>query len=144
MSAAGLSFSTGGSSEPSRTPRALRVVVADDERDTVATLTALLREEGYEVRQAFDGRDALAAIREFDPDVAILDIGMPGMTGWDVARAVRKNNGHRPLLIAVSGQYTKGADKALGQITGFKHHLTKPCDPKVLLALLTPLATRVG
>src|SRR5881394_1965981 len=104
----GLYFSA-DSAEPSRTPRALRVLVADDERDTVITLTALLREEGYEVRQAFNGRDAVAAILEFDPDVAILDIAMPGMTGWDVARTVRRNNGDKPLLIAMSGQYTKGA-----------------------------------
>ena len=117
-------------------PRALRVLVADDERDTVTTLAALLREEGYEVRSAQNGREAIAVVAEFDPDVAILDIAMPGMTGWDVARAVRKGDEDRPLLIAISGQYVKGADKALAQMTGFNYYLVKPCDPNVLLTLL--------
>jgi DNA-binding response OmpR family regulator len=129
--------------EPSLTPRALRVLIADDEHDTVTTLSALLREEGYEVQQAYSGRDAVATIHTFDPDVAILDIAMPGMTGWDVARTVRKNNAKRPLLIAISGAYTKGADKVLAQIAGFDYYLAKPCDPNVLMALLVPLTTRL-
>jgi two-component system CheB/CheR fusion protein len=119
------------------------VVVADDERDTVMTLTALLREDGYEVRWVLNGRDAVGVIEEFDPDVAILDIAMPGMTGWDVARAVRKGDSDRPLLIAISGQYTKGADKALAQMAGFNHYLCKPCDPNVLMDLLAHLS-RIG
>jgi len=142
MPASGLYFRT-DSGEPSGVPRALRVLVADDETDTVMTLAALLRHEGYEVRSAYNGRDAMAAIGEFDPDVAILDIAMPGMTGWDVARVVRtRDDSDRPLLIAISGQYTKGADKVLAQITGFNYYLMKPCDPNALLALLSPLATR--
>jgi DNA-binding response OmpR family regulator len=136
----GIQFSA-GSDERSRVPRALRVLVADDERDTVETLAAILRDEGYELRLAYDGPGAVKGIQDFDPDVAILDIAMPGMTGWDVARAVRKNNGHRPLLIAISGEYTKGADKALAQIAGFKHYLLKPCDPNALLALIAPIAS---
>jgi len=83
----------------------------------------------------------LAAFVEFDHDVAIIDIAMPGMTGWDVARTVRKlHDGTRPLLIACSGHYTKGSDKALAQLVGFSHCLPKPCDPGELLALLKPLA----
>jgi len=115
--------------------------VVDDERDTVVTLMAILRHEGFETRGVHDGKSALAAIAEFDPDVVIADISMPGMTGWDVAREVRKvGNQERPLLIAVSGIYVKAADRALAQMVGYKHFLPKPCDPRELLSLLAPLA----
>jgi DNA-binding response OmpR family regulator len=135
-------FPSGSSPDESHAPRSLRVLIADDERDTVLMLMAILRDEGHEVRGVHNGKDALAAFVEFDPDVAIIDIAMPGMTGWDVARTVRKlHDGTRPLLIACSGHYTKGSDQALAKMAGFTHCLPKPCDPDELLALLKPLAT---
>ena len=121
----------------SSAPRSLRVLVVDDDRDTVLTLMALLREEGHETKGVYDGRQALQAIPEFDADAVIMDIAMPQLTGWDTARQIRELIGPaRPLLIALSGQYTKGADRVLSQIAGFDYYLTKPCDPNVLLALL--------
>ena len=132
----GLFFSS-VSDESSRAPRALRVLIVDDERDLVLTLMALLRDEGYETKGVYSGKDALAAIADFDPDAVLVDIAMPGMTGWDVARQIRRfHPGDRPRLIALSGQYTQGADKILAQMTGFDGYLIKPCDPKVLVALL--------
>jgi len=121
----------------SAAPRSLRVLVVDDDRDTVLTLMALLREEGHETKGVYDGRQALQALPEFDADAVIMDIAMPQLTGWDTARQIRELIGlARPLLIALSGQYTKGADRVLSQIAGFDYYLTKPCDPNVLLALL--------
>jgi DNA-binding response OmpR family regulator len=115
----------------------LRVVVIDDERDTVLTLVALLRDEGYEAKGVHDSRDAVRVVQEFDADAAIIDIAMPGLTGWDVARGIREAMGDkRPLLIAVSGEYTKSADRALAGMAGFNHYLVKPCEVNVLLALL--------
>ena len=132
----GLFFSS-ESDEPSRAQRALRVLIADDERDIVLTLMAILRDEGYETKGVYSGKDVLAAVAEFDPDAVLLDIAMPGMTGWDVARQIRRlHPGDRPRLVALSGQYTQGADKILAQMTGFDGYLTKPCDPKVIVALL--------
>lgn len=126
------------SSKALATARSLRVLVVDDDRDTVLTLMALLREEGHETQGVYNGRDALQAIRDFDADAVILDIAMPQLSGWDTARQVREAVGRaRPLLIALSGQYTKSADRVLSQIAGFDYYLTKPCDPNVLLALLT-------
>ena len=117
--------------------RALRVLVADDERDTVLTLTELLREEGHETHGVYDGNDVMPAIREFDPDVVLLDISMPGMTGWDVARKIRHVCGQeRPLLIAISGVYKEAADQILGKLAGFNYYLAKPYDPSVLITLL--------
>ncbi len=119
------------------------MLIVDDERDQVLTLSELLREEGYETKGVYSGRDALAAVDEFDPDVVLLDIAMPDMTGWDVARQIRSavpENEKRPVLIAISGEYTKSADRILGQITGFHHYFYKPFDPKLLLKLLARLS----
>jgi DNA-binding response OmpR family regulator len=129
--------STSSPSTQSPARRPLRVVVIDDERDIVHTLVALLREEGHEAKGVCNSRDALKAVQELEAEAAIIDIAMPGLTGWDVARAIRETLGEkRPLLIAVSGEYTKSADRLLGKIVGFDHYLKKPCEFSVLLALL--------
>ena len=120
-----------------RVRRALRVLVADDEPDTVLTLIELLREEGHEAHGVRDGTEVMPAIREFDPDVVLLDIAMPGMSGWEVARKIRQVCGQeRPLLIAISGVYKQSADQILGKLAGFNYYLAKPYDPSVLITLL--------
>jgi twitching motility two-component system response regulator PilG len=118
--------------------RDLRVVVIDDEPDAVMTLLELLREQGYRAEGFGGGAQALQAIPALDPDVIICDIAMPAPNGWDVAKQVRATRGRekRPLMIAISGRYTKGADRVLAQISGFNFFLTKPYDPQVLLALV--------
>jgi len=130
-------------SAPALAPRArrrLRVLIADDERDQVATLAAILNDEGHDVREVYRGTEVLRMIADFDPDVALLDIGMPGMTGYDVAREVREHYGAgRPLLIAVTG-WKKSSDRILAQLAGFDHHLPKPFESQQLLELLEPLA----
>jgi CheY-like chemotaxis protein len=123
-----------------RRPPGLRVLVADDERDQVTTLALLLQDEGHEVREVYRGSQVLRMVRDFDPDVALIDIGMPGMTGYDVAREVRQVYGKgRPLLIAVTG-WKQSSDKILAQLAGFDHHLAKPFDPLALIELIRPLA----
>ena len=124
--------------------RVARIMVVDDEPDTVLTLLELLRAEGYEAEGFASGKAALARLAAFDPDVVISDIAMPHLSGWDVAKEVRERMGDkRPVLIAISGQYTKGADKVLAQMKGFNYYLTKPCDPNTLLSLLGPLAAHL-
>ena len=116
--------------------RQLRVVVADDDRDAVLTLATVLEHEGHEVREVYRGSEVLRLVRDFDPDVALIDISMPGMTGYDVAREIRQLFGaRRPTLIAVTG-WKKTSDKILAQIAGFDHHLAKPFETDALLALL--------
>lgn len=115
----------------------MRVLIADDNRDAVLTLMALLGDEGHQVRGVFQGSDVLPAIRDFDPDAVLLDIKMPGLSGYDVARKIRSKYGEaRPRLIAISGHYKLGADRVLAEIVGFNHHVGKPYDPRALLALL--------
>ena len=118
-------------------PRSLRVIVVDDERDSVDTLTALLNDEGHEVRGLTRGKDVLDAVAEFNPDAVLLDIAMPDTSGYEVAKEIRRRYGEvKPMLIAISGRYKQASDKMLGQIVGFDHYLTKPYDPAALLALL--------
>jgi DNA-binding response OmpR family regulator len=132
------------SSQPSIAPNRLRVLIADDERDTVITLMELLGDEGYQVRGVYKGRDVIAAMRDFDPDAVLLDLAMPDLSGWEVAREIRARYGDkRPLLVAISGQYKQAADKLLGQLAGFNYHVAKPCDPKALVALLSELPRRI-
>jgi DNA-binding response OmpR family regulator len=120
--------------------RSLRILVAEDDRDSMLMLTMILRDEGHEVRCAATGGQALDAMRGFDPDVALLDIAIPELSGWEVARRIRERHGHmRPLLIGVSGEYKQGSDKILSDILGFDHYLVKPYDPRALLALIAPL-----
>jgi CheY-like chemotaxis protein len=120
--------------------RRLRILVADDERDQVMTLALLLADEGHEVREVYRGSEVLRVVRDFDPDVALIDIGMPGMTGYDAAREIRQVlGGTRPLLVAVTG-WKQSSDRILAKLAGFDHHLAKPFDPKALLTLIEPLA----
>ena len=116
----------------------LRVLVADDDRDAVGSLLELLRDEGHEVRGVYTGLDVLDSVRDFAPDAVLLDIGMPHITGYEVARELRlRYASARPLLIAVTGRNQPG-DRHLAQLAGFDHHVAKPYDPNELLELLRP------
>jgi CheY-like chemotaxis protein len=121
--------------------RRLRIVVADDDRDAVLTISTLLQHAGHEVREVYRGSEVLHMVRDFDPDVALIDIGMPGMTGYDVAREIRQLFGRgRPTLIAVTG-WKKSSDRIAAQLAGFDHHLAKPFEIDALLALLGEVAS---
>jgi len=123
-----------------RTQRRLRILVADDERDQVTTLALILQDEGHEVREVYRGSEVLHMVRDFDPDVALIDIGMPGMSGYEVARELRQEFGKlRPLLIAVTG-WKQSSDRILARLAGFDFHLAKPFESAALLSLIAPLA----
>jgi DNA-binding response OmpR family regulator len=122
-------------------PRQVRILVADDDRDSVLTLMMLLRDEGHEVRGVYDGKQALAAAFEFEPHAVLLDIALPDLSGWEVARRIRQRATRKgPMLIGVSGEYKQGADRILSEIIGFDHYVLKPYDVNSLLGLLAPLA----
>jgi CheY-like chemotaxis protein len=110
--------------------------VADDNRDAAESLAMLLRMDGHEVSVATDGTQAVQMFAALQPEFAILDIGMPGMNGYEVARRMRKESQGRALrLIAVTG-WGQQTDKALAFAAGFDHHFTKPLEPDRLLELL--------
>ena len=81
--------------------RTMHVLVVDDVRDTVVSLLAVLRHEGYEAMGVYNGRAAIQVLEEFQPDAVLVDIAMDEMSGWDVAREVRKKFGDGVLLIAI-------------------------------------------
>jgi signal transduction histidine kinase/DNA-binding response OmpR family regulator len=120
--------------EQSLPPQALRVVLVDDNVDGVESLADLISLFGHEVRIAHDGPTGLQVIRDFDPDVVLLDIGLPGMNGHEVARRIRGEPGHRAMLIAVSG-YGRDEDRALSLEAGCAQHLVKPIEFGVLQTL---------
>ena len=129
--------------DPDPTPRGrVRVVVADDDPDTVLSLTALLEDEGFDTIAVYDGREVLRAVVDSGAQAALIDIGMPGMSGYDVARALRKRyDSGKPLLIAVTA-WAKITDRLMAKVAGFDHHVAKPYDPNKLLQLLAPLTDR--
>jgi len=118
------------------TIRGRKVLVADDNRDAANALALLLRLAGHDVRVAHDGEGALALAREFEPDCAVLDIGMPDLNGYEVARRLRQStSGKKVRLIALTG-WGQDEDKRRAHDAGFDHHLTKPVDRERLDALL--------
>jgi PAS domain S-box-containing protein len=117
-------------------PRPERILVVDDNVDAAETLSRLLRLSAHEVRVAHDGLAALAAAREMNPDVVLLDIGLPKLDGLEVAKTLRASvSGPRPLLVAITG-FGQAEDRTRTAAAGFDHHLTKPVDPKVLQKLM--------
>ena len=123
---------------------AARIVVADDDFDTVTSLVHLLRAEGYAVRGVYQGADVLSAICDFAADVVLLDIGMPGMSGYEVARELRSRYGSaRPMLIAFTGR-NEESDQRMARLAGFDRYLRKSGSPEALLALLSEVSRRSG
>ncbi len=117
---------------------ARRVLIADDNRDGAEIMAMLLTHSGYDVQLAHTGPDAVDVAAQQRPDVAILDIGMPGMSGYDVARRIRSQPwGGGMMLIAVTG-WGQEDDKRKAKEAGFDHHLTKPIDPGALERLMSP------
>jgi two-component system CheB/CheR fusion protein len=124
-----------------RTLRPVRVLVADDNRDAADSLQRVLALYGHEVRVAYDGHAALRIGTEFRPRVAVLDIGMPGTDGYEVARAMRKQQGREITIVALTG-WGQDADRQRAMEAGFDHHIVKPVDPGALNRLLAELATQ--
>lgn len=126
--------------EPDETP--YKVLVVDDNLDGAATLALLLEYAGFEVRTAHDGHAALRAVAQFSPDAVVLDIGLPGIDGHEVAKRLRADPTSRNLvLIALTG-FAEGCDADKSAGAGFDHHFVKPTDSRVLSDLLADYAAK--
>jgi PAS domain S-box-containing protein len=124
--------------------RQLRVLVVDDNCDAAESLVALLAALGHETRMAHDGPSGLAAARELKPDLAFLDIGLPGMNGHEVARAIRTSGELRDMMLVALTGWGAASDMTLSHQAGFDQHLTKPVSREALeqaLAIATDLRT---
>jgi PAS domain S-box-containing protein len=114
--------------------RPKKILVVDDNRDAAESLAALLRLDGHETATAFDGQEALVAVRLLAPEVVLLDIGLPRMNGYEVAQRLRES-GSSARLIALTG-YGQPEDRERAYRVGFNHHLVKPVDPQALAQVL--------
>lgn len=114
----------------------LQVLVVDDDVDCAETLAILLRRAGHRVQTAFNGHDALIAVESGNPDVVFLDLGLPGVNGYEVAKEIIATaTWKRPLLVALTG-HGQESDQCHSREIGIDLHLVKPTDPDRLLALL--------
>jgi two-component system, sensor histidine kinase len=131
-----------GTPHSSRRRTSRRVLIVDDNCDAAQTLGMLLSYDGYATHVVCDGHMALETFGDFDPDVVLLDIGMPGMDGYEVARRLRaRRDAHRVKIIAITG-WGQESDRQLSMQAGFDHHVVKPVDIDDLLALLADVDTR--
>ena len=108
--------------------RLYRVLVVDDNVDAAESLATLLSISGHEIRMAHDGRSALEAAREFRPDLALLDIGLPGLSGFEVAEQIRREPTLAPIVLVAMTGYGLETDRQRSRDAGFDHHLVKPAD----------------
>ena len=128
-----------GGTQPGRPDAPLRVLVVDDNHDAADSLALLLQLNASEVRVAHGGQPALELLRDYHPDVALLDIGMPGMSGYELAARIRRRPELQPIvLIALTG-WGQDDDRRRSREAGFDHHLVKPVAPRTLQSLLGSL-----
>ncbi len=125
--------------KPQASIAGVKVLVADDNRDAADSLQRILSLYGYQVEVAYDGTAAIQLDGAFRPKVAVLDIGMPGANGFEVARSIRESRGDVVTLIALTGWGQEG-DRRRAMEAGFDYHLTKPVDPGALNDLLVEVA----
>ncbi|HZY19055.1 MAG TPA: ATP-binding protein [Ramlibacter sp.] len=127
---------------PAASRKSGRILVVDDNLDALQTVGDILQIAGYDVTITADPSEALRLLETFQPEIAILDIGMPGMDGYELARAARGNGiDWSGSLVALSG-YGRAVDKAKAAQAGFAAHLTKPAQPSELLLLVEQLLDR--
>jgi CheY-like chemotaxis protein len=129
--------------EAAQPTESLRVLVVDDNKDAADSLAMLVKESGHDARAAYDGPSALQAVLEYRPSVVLLDIGLPQMSGYEVAKRIR----HQPtlqkvVLVAVTG-YGQEADRQTSLEAGFNHHLVKPAAFENVQQILVAVSEKV-
>jgi CheY-like chemotaxis protein len=123
--------------DPGTTGR--RILIVDDNRDAAISLGMLLELSGYEIETAYDGSAAIDAAARFQPQVILLDIGLPGLDGYEVARRMRSEPwGKQATLVAVTG-WGQAEDRERSKAAGFDAHLVKPVDHDALVKLLAEI-----
>jgi PAS domain S-box-containing protein len=124
--------------------RRLRILIVDDNNDAADTLSQLLASMGQDICAVYDGPAAIAAAKTFQPEVVLLDIGMPEMSGYEVVRALRTEDpSATPVLVAITG-WGQGADRQQALDAGFHHHFVKPMSEELLRRLLTEIAANAA
>ncbi len=125
---------------PVENPEGLEIVVVDDNHDVADSLAMLVKSWGCQVRTAYDAKAAIHLCQAYRPDVILLDIGLPGMDGYEIARRLLHDHGSSLVLVAMTG-YGQAEDRRRTAAAGFHHHLVKPFDPDKLRTLLASLGS---
>lgn len=125
-----------------KTNASFRILIVDDNRDSVTTLTMLLRRLGHQTRAAFDGEEAIAAAREFQPQVVLLDIGLPKLNGYEVCRWIRAQNQTETVTIIAQTGWGQEETRQKTSEAGFDYHMVKPVDPNALRKILDKLTDK--
>jgi CheY-like chemotaxis protein len=129
---------------PASAEGSLRILVADDNRDAAETLGILLEVMGHEVKTVHDGQAAVDAVASFDPELVLLDIGMPGLNGYETCRQIRASaGGTQRTLVAVTG-WGQPHDVQSAHDAGFDRHLVKPVDMDKLMELISSRVAASG
>jgi CheY-like chemotaxis protein len=127
---------------PASAATTLRILVVDDNRDSAETLEMMLRHRGNTVSLAYDGEAAVQAALELQPDVVVLDIGLPKLNGYEACRRIRQQTtGRRIIIIALTG-WSRDEDRQLTREAGFDYHLVKPVSPNAVWTLIADLASK--
>ena len=116
------------------------MLVVDDNKDAADTLSEMLGMTGFDASVKYTGEDAVGAVRQDCPDAVLLDIGLPGIDGYEVCRRIRANGQKQPVVIALTG-WGQQQDLERAERNGFDAHLTKPVDPERVVTLLKTLIT---
>jgi CheY-like chemotaxis protein len=121
-----------------------RVLVVDDNRDSADTMTALLRAWGHEVRTLYDGQSVISIVAEYQPDVVLLDIGIPKISGYDLARQLRQSESSRHIVLVAFTGYGQDDDRRRVREAGFDHHLLKPLEAESLEKIIDSVPARAA
>ena len=127
-----------------RNVRPLRVLVVDDNVDTVLSFSMLLRASGHEVQTAHDGLAAVQAAINYRPDIVLLDIGLPGLNGYEVAKQIRQHPDLKHVVLVALTGYGQDSDRHASGQAGFTHHLVKPARFEELQKILATVAEQVA
>lgn len=126
-----------------RSPPA-RVLAVEDDEEAAESLGLILELLGHQARVVHDGPSALEALRHDSPDIMLIDVGLPGMNGYELARVIRGDPEHRDLVLAAVTGYGRPEDRDRAHEAGFDHHLVKPVDLAVLRAIVDSAAGSRG
>jgi CheY-like chemotaxis protein len=121
---------------PESANAAHRILVVDDNRDSAESLAILLRLAGNELQLAYDGVEAVEKAAVQNPDIIVLDIGLPRMNGYDACRAIRAQPGGKDITIIAASGWAREEDRRMSKEAGFDAHLAKPADPRRLLQMM--------
>jgi CheY-like chemotaxis protein len=124
--------------------RPLRVLVVDDNVDTVLSFSMLLRASGHEVQTAHDGLAAVQAAINYRPDIVLLDIGLPGLNGYEVAKQIRQHPELKHVVLVALTGYGQDSDRQASGQAGFTHHIVKPARFEELQKILATVAEQVA